>query len=336
MKVCIISDTHIHPFTSFATGVGANNSRVQVSLNALDQVHTYCMANNIKHLIHAGDLFHARDHQRFPVFNAVADKLRDIAKDLFITLIVGNHDIVDREGTTSVHALNNIVGVEVITRPTVTSDGLLFIPYTANYEQLNSDMVDLLQESPKADWCIIAHLDVKGAEIGSAMHISEKGLPTDAFVRYKKVLLGHYHKCQQVSENTYYIGALTPVDFGDKNQEGRFCTLDTETGEVQWLTIKCPQFMELKQGQEFDAIRYKGNYVRVFCERSEAISAMLEDAEAKAFEFVPKPKEEVSVERIHNIEKMNWPELIDRYVSIKKPKNLNEDQLVKLGLELLK
>lgn len=329
MKVCIISDTHIHPFTSFATGTGANNSRVQTSLDALDQVYKYCLANSIKHLIHAGDLFHARDHQRFPIFNAVADKLRDMSQDLFITLIVGNHDIVDREGTTSVHALGNIEFVNVITKTTITSDGLLLIPYTTNYEHLRVGSVD-------DKYCVIGHLDLQGASIGSATHITDKGLPANFFAGYKKVLLGHYHKCQQVSENTFYVGALTPVDFGDKNQEGRFCTLDTETGEVQWLTIKCPQFIEWDatfSTHITDADKFLDNYVRVFGESSPEILQMLEGA--AAYEFVPKPKEEVSVERIQNIESMNWPELIKRYVSIRKPSNLNNDQLVKLGLELL-
>jgi len=344
-RICVIADTHIHPFASFATGVGATNTRVQNSISALQQVHEFCKQNHIETLVHAGDLFHARDYQRFAVFNCVYDQLARMAVDLSIHLIAGNHDIVDKQGTLSLHAFANIEGVEVYGPSTVGASArivkdpihhLLFIPYTTCFDHLTT----ILNSFESRNWCIIGHLDVQGAQAGSAMFQSPNGLALNVLSRFRRVLLGHYHKRQALSEKVYYVGALTPVDFGDVDQEGGFCVLDTETDEVIWHTIKCPRFVRITipQGSSMTDAQSKlvpGNFIRIEGEQTKEVNEALMAVGVAACEFVVPPKEVKTVARIAEVDQLGWPELVDKYIEINYPAKLDRAQLARLGMELL-
>lgn len=334
MKIAMIADTHIHPFTSFGVGTGSGNSRVQTSLDALDQVLNYCKSKGITTLVHAGDLFHARDHQRFQVFNAVRDKLMEMSQYLTIHLIAGNHDIVDRQGTLSIHSLqsDNYHGIRVYGSAASISSGpeIILIPYENNFEDLNH----LLWELPKSN-CIIGHLDVHGAEIGSTMFPSDKGLDRKVLEKFKAVLLGHYHRHQHLGGNAYYVGALTPIDFGDKDQGGEFCILDTETGQISRIPIQCPKFIDglgTERNRDFSSIT--GNYVRVHCEHTPEWDDIMSVARPAGVEYIPLTEEPVGESRIVDIDQLNIPEMIKQYVEVRKPSGLDTEELLAVGNEL--
>lgn len=341
MKVCVIADTHIHPFTSFGVGTGASNSRVQVSLDTLKQVHTFCLLKGIKHLVHAGDLFHARDHQRYGIFNAVSEQLQVMARDLQIHLIAGNHDIVDKQGTLSISTLGNIPNVEVCSpRESPGCLNMEFrvtpIPYTTDYEGLNQIMQDW-----RPDLHIIGHLDIQGAAMGSALCPSPKGLDRKVLAKFKSVLLGHYHQRQSFLPNGHYVGALTPVDFGDLNQAGSFCILETDTGEITWHEVQCPKFVEFNMiefvsSQAKLSERIAGNYVRFRCKAGDfdTVQDWLKQQPVKGSEWLPVLQEEEHQTRIDDVGELSWSDLASRYVDMKEPK-LDKERLMKIGEEAL-
>lgn len=331
MKIAVIADSHIHPFSNFGKGVGSENSRVRVSLDALDQVLTFCLANKITHLVHLGDVFHARDLQRYQIFNVVYDKFKEFRdKGLEVHIVVGNHDMADVKGTLTIHALG-----EVVTRIWSTEIGYdagletYFMAYTKEYDHLIEHCIPSIPNEA----IIFGHLDIVGAHVGSAMYVQENGLPWKLFERFKQVLLGHYHLRQPLGKNGYYVGALTPVDFGEAYQTGGFCTIDTKTAEVEFFDIKCPRFMKFDPAEGVKNVA--GSYVRMLCKPDPEWEKWLGDNGAVAWDWHPSVEQEEDKSRIPEISSMRQSQVVQKYVEMNTPRGMDAGRLVRIGTSLL-
>lgn len=334
MKVCVIADTHIHPFANFSEGVGVENSRVKISLDALDQVRRFCIDTGIHEVIHAGDLFHARDHQRYPIFNAVFDALAKFSESkIHVTLIAGNHDIVDKSGTLTLHSLRSTAGVYSEFK-VLSGLKLCLIPYTTDYEELTKNL-----EGVPSDHCVIGHLDLVGAKVGSANYVVPEGFSPEIFKRFQRVLLGHYHVEQFLTPTLSYIGALTPVDFGEEGQAGGFYVLETLTGKVTRHTVNCPKFVSVDPSIEWGETDLqtfvKGNYVRVLGKHDAIWDSRLKAAGAASWEWRAKVEAVQSTSRIGGIQDMTWPETVQAYVKQQSTSDLDIEKLGSVGMKLL-
>ena len=342
MIVCIIADTHIHPFQSFATGTGSSNSRVQISLNALEQVGQFCARERITQLWHLGDVFHARDHQRFPVFNCVYDAFRKLSKKLELHFVVGNHDVVDKLGTLTIHAFKEFARVH---DQVEWNSDIFIVPYATNYDEIEN-MIHAMEPVNIVKLCCLGHLDVKGARPGSSLFALENGIDPAVFSPFKATVLGHYHVHQSIGQDQriHYAGALTPVDFGEVDQPGIFCTLDTDTGDTLFHSIDCPKFVKLDAAQINSdgtispaiASLLKGNFVRFECKQTTQLNTQLAQVGVAAAEFIPRVDDTEHTDRIENIGSLNWQELMDQYVKVTNPaSNVDRERLSKIGMELL-
>ena len=336
MLVCIISDTHIHPFARFGHSPGSNNARVKISLSCLDSAIGICKQLGIKHLIHAGDVFHARDLQRYPVFNQVFDKFRSLSKEVSLHFLVGNHDIVDDKGTLTIDSFRSFAEVYPDSAY-VPELNVAFLPFVTN----SNSLITIISQIPK-EACIIGHFGVHGAQVGSAIHSADRDIEPEHFSEFKSTLLGHFHKVQKVGP-VQFLGVLTPLDFNDLNQPGSFWTLNTDTGEAKRFILQgCPLFVEfdplLTPDSETFIKTVKQNYVRMRVAQSEVWVKLLKKYNAAGWEWVGvKEETESSQQRIRDIKTLTLGDILKEYIEINPPidPQLTKDKVLKTGLEVL-
>lgn len=261
MKFLFVADLHIHPFSAFSemdeTGL---NSRSQIILDAFAEAMEYAVKNSIRDVFILGDVFHVRGRlyaREFVEFWSVLQ--RHNLADLNIYIIAGNHDYLSKasdETALKVLPVNVLAngGVGTVSYP---HREVCFIPWRTTEEQLKSKD----NKIPKGA-IVVGHLAIKGGEVGSAEHIMEEGIDPKIFKDAGIVLLGHYHKRQQITDNVHFVGSLVPHDFGDIGEEGGFAVLDTDTLGLEYHSVSAPKFMSVKP-DELDKVKVKGNYVRI-------------------------------------------------------------------------
>lgn len=197
----------------------------------------YIDDNNIEHVIQLGDLF---DRRKYINFNSLAEckkyffdeiKLRSELK--FYTLL-GNHDIFWKESL-NVNSTGLILGeydFTLIDKPsTITIDdtNIDLIPWICKENE--SDVFSFIDNS-KSDLCL-GHFEIAGFPMYRG-HIAEEGLSHDMFMKYERVLSGHYHT-RSKAENIEYIGTPYEMTWQDYADPKGFVVFDTETRELEFI-----------------------------------------------------------------------------------------------------
>jgi DNA repair exonuclease SbcCD nuclease subunit len=189
---------------------------------------SYCYEQEIDTMIIGGDLLHGKS-----VIYAIAQNLMleffRRHRDLTFYVIDGNHDLASR-GQDAVSALVSLDSEDNVKRCQDTScplQNMLLVPYS-------SSMIPIIKNN-KAD-ILISHFGLNEGVLNSGLSIiSDLGVK-DLAGRYKIVLLGHYHKPQEIITDDiqiYYAGSPIQLDWGEKHDEKRFLVVDSEKLEVE-------------------------------------------------------------------------------------------------------
>jgi len=208
----------------------------------------YCCNNDIRTFIIGGDLLHNKS-----IIYSIAQEILldffDTYKDLEFWVIDGNHDLSSKgsESISSLRPLQHVPNVEWITQFSGYGDNknILFVPYSY-------DMIKTIKEY-KAD-ILISHFGLNEGILNSGISIiADIGLK-DLIGKYKLVLLGHYHKPQQIINDNislYYVGSPIQLDWGEKNEDKRFLVVDTETLKVESIpTTGYKKYLEYEITEE--------------------------------------------------------------------------------------
>jgi len=197
---------------------------------ALDNMALYCVKNNIRVMILGGDILHGKS-----IIYAIA---QDIMLDFFnhwsdlirFYVIDGNHDLSGK-GHQVVSALKPLRNVPSLTwvpfNETLRIGNMLMVPY-------GPDMVDTIKNN-SAD-VLVSHFGLNEGVLNSGISIVADISLRDLTGKYKLVLLGHYHKPQEIIRediSLYYVGSPIQLDWGEKNDDKRFLVVDTDTMEVE-------------------------------------------------------------------------------------------------------
>jgi DNA repair exonuclease SbcCD nuclease subunit len=216
----------------------------------------FCLTHGISSAIHLGDIFHSRIAARYECFNPTFrafQKFRECG--ITIDFIVGNHDQVRKNGALTTIDIFTEIG-SVYKGPThLTALGAWAVPYTHDFALLRTWL-----DAIPSEHTVLAHIDVIGAEAGAGW-ACEWGIELSVLSRFKLVLMGHYHKRQQLLPHVHYIGCATPQDFTELGSPGRFVVWDDSTGEVNHHTNSAARFISWTPGQETETLQ--GAYVRV-------------------------------------------------------------------------
>jgi len=268
VKIAIINDTHFG-------ARGDSQLFFDYFMKFFDDVFfPYLEKNNIKTIIHAGDLMDRRKFVNFNILNQVRTKFMDRINDQDIELhcILGNHDVYYRN-TNMINSIRELFSndLNLYEKPEVVNfDGLdiALLPWINKENEQES--VDFIKNASAP--ILIGHLELRGYDVMRGIKF-DGGMDANIFDRYEKVLSGHFH-CRQESGNVHYMGTQYQITFADLNETKGFHVLDTETREIDFVENPYKMFHTLRYNDNddnfdvdaVDCTNLKDTYIKIFVE----------------------------------------------------------------------
>ena len=268
MKIAILNDTHF--------GVRNDSEAFRnYQLRFYNEIFfPYLEKNNIKTLIHLGDVVDRRKFINFQTASIYRKQFWDrLYKEKIDThIIIGNHDTYFKN-TNEVNAIDNLYtsfdGINepfIYTRPKVVDfDGtpILLMPWIC--DDTREESIQMLNTA-KADLCF-GHLEIKGIEMQNGV-INEFGNEKADFKRFDRVVSGHFHKHTDDGQ-IFYCGAQYEMTWSDYQDPKGFHIFDTETREIEriWnpLTIhkKIIYNDKIKDYNNLDLKPYHNHFIKL-------------------------------------------------------------------------
>jgi len=232
MRIALLNDTHF----------GARNDSPAFLEYFMrfynEQFFPYLEKNNIKTLIHLGDVTDRRKFINFKTAHAFRQKFMKRLWEMKVDthIIVGNHDTYFKN-TNEVNSVSELCttydGVNepwIYTNPKEVELGgcrMLFLPWICddNYEESIYAI-----DNSTSEICM-GHLEIKGFEMQKGI-VNEQGLERSQFKRFEKVISGHFHK-KSDDGHIYYLGAQYEQTWSDYKDPKGFHIFDTETRELE-------------------------------------------------------------------------------------------------------
>lgn len=281
MKIAIISDTHF----------GHKNDSLFFLEESLkffeEQFFPYLHQNNIKDVIHMGDLMDRRKYVNFNTLHQVKDRFIRFFADNNINLHItlGNHDTFYKN-TNFINSINELFGdsknIILYDKPTELQFDTLkigIVPWITNDNE--NDCLDFLQTTSAS--ILIGHFEINGFEVVTNIRHSS-GSDSEMFSKFDKVLSGHFH-LRQSKQNIHYLGTQYELSFGDVNSKKGFTILDTDTRELEFIENTRKIFNIIKYDdvngfEKPDANKIKNTHVKVIVlnKKKPKIFDMLMDA----------------------------------------------------------
>ena len=267
MKIALINDTHFG-------ARGDSQLFFDYFMKFFDDVFfPYLKENDIKTVIHAGDLMDRRKFVNLNILNQVRNKFIKVLKDENIDFhcILGNHDVYYRN-TNEVNSVRELFGddIHLYETPDVTNfDGLniAFLPWVNKENQEESIKFIKNVAAP----IIIGHLEFDGYEVMRGIY-HQGGMDSKLFERFEKVYSGHFH-CRQEKDNIYYMGTQYQITFSDLNETKGFHIFDTDTREIEFIENPHKMFYAMTYNDEDGPIEttknsnLKGTYIKLLVEK---------------------------------------------------------------------
>jgi len=198
--------------------------------SALDSMAQYLVDNDIPTMTIGGDLLHGKSIIYAIAQDLMIDFFHHWSDKLKFYVIDGNHDLSGKGHNviSALKPLKNLPGVTWVPfNETLTIDDMLMVPY-------GPDMVNIIKKNSART--LVSHFGLSEGMLNSGISIVSDISLRDLDGRYEVVLLGHYHKPQEIlrpSIRLYYVGSPIQLDWGEKNDDKRFLVYDTETLEVE-------------------------------------------------------------------------------------------------------
>jgi DNA repair exonuclease SbcCD nuclease subunit len=259
MKIAIISDTHF----------GARNDSpifLNYSLEYFENIFfPYLEENNIKEVIHLGDLFDRRKYINFNTLASVRRKFIDKFQELNIKLhiILGNHDVYYKN-TNHINSIKELFdkgyeNIKIYESPTeVVFDGICvgLVPWInpENFEE----SIDFIQNNSCSILC--GHFEINGFEVMAGIR-HEGGVERFIFGNYDKVLSGHFH-LKQTHGNIHYLGTQYQLSFADVGSKKGFHVLNGQDRSLEFIENKNSLFYTLRYDDASDGFEKTINKVK--------------------------------------------------------------------------
>jgi DNA repair exonuclease SbcCD nuclease subunit len=305
MKAIVTADWHF----------SRSRKKLETCANVVSWITSYCKNNNIGHIIVAGDVF----HHKSILYSEAAKELVSILEansDITFILLDGNHDLSESsEPASAISLLKHVPNVLYIGETQLISN-ILFIPFSKNLEQ---------EVKTNSNPWLISHFGLNEAVLSSGISIVSNISMKDLCARYNTVLLGHYHKPQELSmEQTqvYYVGNPYQFDWGERNEEKRMLLVDFDSGTIDSIpTEGYPKHYVLEIHSEGDIEKVKkeskdlssqGNFVVIW---SEVKTNQIDTSDLPDVVIIDKSNSEVTNRGIAR--EMSLDEKLSRYLDIK-------------------
>ena len=218
----------------------SENSRDGYRFRLFKTLRALIKKYTVEELLILGDLTEAKDNHGADLVNRIVDELAQLAQQVRIIVLRGNHDL---QGS---HApffqfLYNIAGLSYISTPQRIGDDL-FLPHTRNWEK---DWKDVDFDGVRF---IYTHNTFAGAR-------GENGAALEGFAapRGPRVISGDVHVPQRF-DNVIYCGAPFHIDFGDRYQPRLLLQYGEDLAGLKSIPVVGPQkqLITLKSGGTAD------------------------------------------------------------------------------------
>lgn len=250
MKLAIINDTHF--------GIRNDSSYfLEHSLEYFEkQFFPYLIENNIKNVIHMGDLFDRRKYINFNTLSLVRSRFFNFLKQNKIKLhiTIGNHDTYFKN-TNTLNSISELFYdeeyIEIIEKPQILDfDGLCIgmMPWISKDNE--KECTDFIQTCSCP--VVVGHFEIAGFQVMNGV-IHPTGIKENVFNRFEMVLSGHFH-IKQTNNNIHYLGTQYQLNFGDVNSKKGFHVLDTQTRILEFIQNPYDLFHLIKYKDDTDEL----------------------------------------------------------------------------------
>lgn len=232
----IVTDTHLGA-KNFHKGM----FRMMMSFFE-DQFFPYILENNIKDVIHAGDMVHNRNMIDLWINQQIKQRFFKWFEDNDVNLhiLVGNHDIYYKTSLDVNYLTENtreFTKIKVYSEQTKIKIGkytFLMVPWVLNH--------DGFELKEKADFCI-GHFDIAQFKMTKQQY-SQEGFAHEFFADFKAVYSGHYH-IHSARKNIHMVGCPYQHNWGDYAEEKGFYVIK-DNFESEFIdNTSTPRFIKL-------------------------------------------------------------------------------------------
>lgn len=242
MKTGFLADLHLHitdPLSGLDSATGFS-IRTLDRLRALRRAIEIAITEGCEKFILGGDIYdklNPNERLKAAFFQALLpykDKIE-------IIIFPGNHDGVEfTHNYLSEQVIFDFLDnppFRIISEPLVeySNDGkekLLYLPWNSSVESLLKVIKDV-----EPGLIMFGHLEIMGA-VSSTEYTLTKGINVKTFEKFKKVLLGHYHRRQRLSKIVSYVGSPIIKDFSELGIEKGFVVYDSVKNEEKFFQLE--------------------------------------------------------------------------------------------------
>lgn len=333
MKFLITADIHLTRYGQDKIEESSNlPERLHSLKSVLDEMAEYCYNNDIETMIIAGDLLDSKS-----IIYAISQKLMleffRKNPDIKFWVLDGNHDLSGKgvDSVSALESLDSLENVKWITKEPVEYENFVCIPYSYNVvDQVKNSSNDIL----------ISHFGLNEGVLNSGISIVADLSLRDLIGKYKLVLLGHYHKPQEILRddiNLYYVGSPIQLNWGEKGDNKRFLIVDTETLDVQNIPLTSYRKhieLGLTSTNKDEVLKLAneakeaGDYVKIIQKETVDIDDLKGD-----FFIVDKRETDITNRGITS--SMSIEDKLKKYLEIREIPQAEYDEYIKCGIEII-
>lgn len=258
MKILFFSDLHAHNHEQFSTRLpNGRNSRFQDCLDIIEQAKLVCREHSVDQVIFLGDCFHSRTKVDVDVFVSTFWAFEQLACEVGLTMLVGNHDQYTKVGKTfSIQGFSHFA--DIVYQPklwhpvnSMTDPGVRIAacPHMSDVSEMKEFIAKAIDY--KAD-LFLFHQALKEGTVGpydSTVHaeLSVNDLPVCGDDGIKYCIGGDFHKRQFFGpgNRVHYCGSPLQLTFGERGETKAFTLLDTKDWSIQTIETSAPKFFIL-------------------------------------------------------------------------------------------
>lgn len=217
MRFIFTADWHLKVWNDKEYIEGHPRRLIEI-IQTVKQMCNYARENGINHIIVGGDVNDLKNVIHVKAFVLLKKEL-DKYRDINFIFLHGNHDSTEQIGTHSaIHLLDGESNITTIVSEPVVAGDITYIPY-------HRKMVEWVNDS-SPNKVMVGHFGLNEAMLSNGYSLVSPIKLKDV-MKFNLVLLGHYHKPQNV-EHVYYAGSPIQLRRDEAGEEKRFLVVDTE------------------------------------------------------------------------------------------------------------
>lgn len=224
MKIVFLADLHIKNWTDEKFVDNNIPLKLHEILSCVKQAIEYSLNNSIKKIVIAGDTNDLKNIVHYDAFILFKKLISSYSDKIQFVFLSGNHDESSLDTkSSSIELFSDMNNVKVIFKDEYIEDNITYVPW-------NSKIKEKIQNINKND-ILVAHFGLTEAQLVSDLSIVSP-ISFKDLKKFKLVILGHYHKPQQVG-HVWYVGSPIQLRRSETGEEKRFLVVDTNTLDVE-------------------------------------------------------------------------------------------------------